>query len=518
MVLAAGLPAAAVAAGAQEVDAALPYTCSLPSGRQPVTVRVTARFPDRVAAGEPIRPTDVTTAVELPEAAVRDLAARGASVERAETRLGVRVAQNDNTAEATWRGSVPPAALPPSGPLTLTATGDVPTVTGQSAGDLTLSAGALSLDLSLAATAETPSAAATGTPSEAATATGPSTLGVECALAEDAPGDGLLATVPVGPAPGDGSSSPSPSDTPSASATGTDPGTPDEPGEDPAGRPDEKGPTVADPAPGGPAPAREAPPCKYGPDYPMRPMSLNAYITGYNNVNKLKGAQLFPVSCTFIEQGDVLFTPKPDFSGGYLTQHSTGDLFNQGRKQSRPVEGTFLTFGFTPTKARIVLEETGQLTVDSVGETDFVFTSTDTYIRVPLVVHMLSLEVNGTPLDVGPDCRTERPLYSPEPEPAKHPGDHLVLFGRGEQVSGQVATGYQLLSGGPLTGTFTIPAFTGCGTGGEDLDRLLTASISGPDNYIKQIQGQTCFAAADVLNPLECTPDGQPLKVPVPER
>ncbi len=26
----------------------------------------------------------------------------------------------------------------------------------------------------------------------------------------------------------------------------------------------------------------------------------------------------------------------------------------------------------------------------------------------------------------------------------------------------------------------TIPAFTGCGTGGEDLDRLLTASVSGP--------------------------------------
>ncbi|MHC8563862.1 hypothetical protein ACW23B_24965 [Streptomyces albidoflavus] len=72
-------------------------------------------------------------------------------------------------------------------------------------------------------------------------------------------------------------------------------------------------------------------------------------------------------------------------------------------------------------------------------------------------------------------------------------------------------------SGGPLTSEVTIPAFTGCGTDdGEDLNRLLTASISGPGNYVKQIQGQVCTVA--FLQPQECTEDGQPVVIPEPER
>ncbi|MBC7269927.1 MAG: hypothetical protein H5T76_14660, partial [Streptomyces sp.] len=90
------------------------------------------------------------------------------------------------------------------------------------------------------------------------------------------------------------------------------------------------------------------------------------------------------------------------------------------------------------------------------------------------------------------------------------------LYGRGEMPPGEPVVGYQLTSGGPLTGEFTIPAFTGCGTGGEDLDPLLTASVSGPGNYTKQIQGQTC--APLVFNPAECTEDLQPLQVPAPQR
>lgn len=64
----------------------------------------------------------------------------------------------------------------------------------------------------------------------------------------------------------------------------------------------------------------------------------------------------------------------------------------------------------------------------------------------------------------------------------------------------------------------TIPAFKGCGAGGENLDRLLTASISGPGNYIKQIQGQTCAVGVDVPTEGQCTEDRQPYVVPKPER
>ncbi|MGW3956831.1 DUF6801 domain-containing protein, partial [Streptomyces sp. NPDC004752] len=179
VVLAATVPAAAVAAGTREVATELPYVCTLPSGQRPATVRISAAFPDRVAAGEPIRPADVTTTVEFPAEAVADLAAAHAASARAETRLTVAVAQEDATAEATWRGTAQPVVPPPSGPLTLTATGEVPTVTGRGTGELTFSAGDLAVDLTL-------SAADGG-------AADPAALTVRCALAEDAADGGLLA-------------------------------------------------------------------------------------------------------------------------------------------------------------------------------------------------------------------------------------------------------------------------------------------------------------------------------------
>jgi hypothetical protein len=505
VVLAATVPAAAGAAGTQEVDAALPYVCLFPSGEQAATVRVSAGVPERVAAGEPIEPADVTTTVELPEPAVTDLAALGAADVRGATRLQVGVAQGEATAEATWRGSTEPTSLPATGPLTLTATGDVPSVTGQSAGELTMAAGDFALDLTL-------------TTADGAT-TDPASVSVDCALADDAPDGGRIAAVLVGTDEDTGTGAPSgsPSSVPSASGTS---GQPDEDAaQDPADRQGERAPKAAEPAPGGAAAERAAPACKYDEKYPAGPMSLNAYITGYSNVNKLDGAALVPPYCTLITQGEPQFEFFPDFSGATITQHSTADLYHEQRKQTPPFEATFLTFDFTPTTATMVLEQTGPMTIDSHGTTDFVFTSTDTYVRAPVVLRVTSLEVNGTPLDVGTKCRTRTSLASPDPEPEKYPGDHLVLHGRGEQTTGETATGYLLLSGGPLTGEVTIPAFTGCGTaGGENLDRLLTASVSGPGNYVKQIQGQACFVSAEVLNPDECTEDAQPIKIPVAER
>ncbi|MFE6287485.1 DUF6801 domain-containing protein [Streptomyces sp. NPDC057877] len=496
VVLAATLPAQAVAAGPQTVDTALPYVCTLPSGPQPASVRISATLPDRAATGEPLQPQDVTTTVELPEQATADLTALGAADTLAATRLVVGVAQGDSTAEATWRGTAAPVAVPPSGPLTLTATGAVPSVTAGATGDLRFTAGDLTVDLA--------PTTADGAPTD------PASLTVECALAEDAPDGGLLATVAVGEDPGPGTTGPpgtSPSPSPSASPS---------PGE--RERQGERAPRITETTPDGATPAASAPPCKHDEQNPPVQGSMAAYITGYSNVRKLDGASLIPLSCTLLVQGELGLEFLPDFSGANLTQFSTGKLHDEGRQRIPPFQATFLTFGFTPTKATMVLEQTGPMTISSAGFYDFLqnFISLDTHVRVPLVLRVTALEVNGTPLDVGSDCRTEKPLTSAEPDPEQNPGDHLVLFGRGEQVVGEVATGYLLSSGGPLTGEFAIPAFTGCGTGGEDLDPLLTASVSGPGNYIKQIQGQTC--AVLVPNPNECTEDLQPLLIPVPER
>jgi hypothetical protein len=83
-------------------------------------------------------------------------------------------------------------------------------------------------------------------------------------------------------------------------------------------------------------------------------------------------------------------------------------------------------------------------------------------------VRISNVLVDRVPLHVGPDCHSAVPM-------------HLNLVGG--------ARDYTLFQGGPLRGTVTIPPFTGCGIGGDNLDPLLTGTISGPGNKIVQIQG-----------------------------
>ncbi|MEU0400725.1 DUF6801 domain-containing protein [Streptomyces sp. NPDC006197] len=521
------LPAAAVAVGTLKVDTALPYVCTLPSGPQPVNVRITAAFPERAAVGEEIRPTDVTTTVELPAPAVADLTALKAATVRAESRLTVGVAQNEQRAEATWSGTAQPVGIPAEGPLVLTTTGDVPILTTDTAGRLTLTAGGLTVDLA---------------PSTAdGAATTPASLSVTCVPGPGTEGRTVLAKVPVGADTGTGEPStpptsptvPAPSGPPSGlplPSFPTDRAAPERPGtadgtggKGPrgphAGQRAQKGPAAADEeVPGTPAPRPAAPPC--APEKPT-PATLTAYITGYSNVRKLNGASLIPLSCMLIEQGDMEIPSTPPPEGEFhFTNLSRGDLSYRGRKQTPPFTSTFLTFGFQPVTATMVLEQTGPITVDTLVRV--IFATGDNYlentVRAPLVLRVLDIEVNGVKLDVGPSCRTAKPLSSPEPKPGKFPGDHLVLLGLGKIPLGQNAEGYVLTGGGPLTGEVTVPAFKGCGAGGENLDRLLTASISGSGNYIKQIQGQTCSAGVEAPPPDFCTEDRQPRLIPKPER
>ncbi|MDD9380454.1 hypothetical protein M8Z33_28125 [Streptomyces sp. ZAF1911] len=514
------ISSAAAAVGPQEITAKLPYDCALPSGPQRVAVRVTATLPDRAKAGEAIRPVGVTTTVELPAAAVADLTALKAVTVVPETRLALDVVQHGAKAAALWRGTsgaTPPVAVPAKGPLTLTTTGDVPTVTAGADGDLTLTATTLGVDLALGA-------------ADGASTT-PASLSLDCTLAKDADGHGLLATVPVGPLTPTPTPSGSPSPPPSASGRPVDPAPskgsaypkgpgapkgstkPGTPGEGVGGSRG-KAPKVGDARAGASAARPPAPRCVN--ENPTS-KSLTAYITGYSNVRKLGGASQIPVSCVQIEQGDPQIAFPPDGTI-HLLQESEAHLDHQGRKQTPPFKSTFLTFGFTPTTATMILEQAGPMTVASDVLLVFPDNIAETYVRAPLVLRVLDVEVNGTRLDVGPSCRTRTPLSSPEPDPAKYPGPHLVMLGKGQLINGTDATGYVLTSGGPLTGEVTIPAFTGCGTGGEDLDRLLTASISGPGNYIKQIQGQTCAVTVEVPTEGQCTEDRQPYEVPVPER
>jgi hypothetical protein len=484
VVLAGIVPGADVALGDQQVSTELAYSCAFPGGAQPVKVGVGARFPDRAAAGAPIRPAEVTTSVTLPDAAVAELTKLRAAKTGATTRLTTEVAQNGAAAEALWQGAAPSVPLAATGGTTLKATGEVPAVTANSSGDLTMTAAGLTIDFS-PVTAE-------------GAATDPATLSVTCTPAPG--GSALLAKVPVNAA----SSSPTP--TPTTSATDPATGGPRQPAP--------SAPKVVPPRAQG-APPALAPECRGD---TTQPLALSAYVTGYSNVTKLGGASLIPVYCTKIVQGPSQLKRievRPGVFELHLFQSSVGRLDYQGRPQTPPAPATFLTFGFMPTTATMTLEETGPMAIDS--DLNNTAGHGETYIRIPLVLRISDVKVNGTPLDVGPNCRTTGSVYSDDPDPAKKTKDHLVLLGKLKKGTDTVWRGYSLSRGGPLDGSVTIPPFTGCGVG-EDLSPLFTASVSGPANTVKQNQGAPCASGIPDDPAKLCTPDKQPTNVPPPLR
>ncbi|MFJ8311372.1 MULTISPECIES: DUF6801 domain-containing protein [unclassified Streptomyces] len=484
VVLAGVVPGAGPALGDQPVTTELAYSCAFPAGAQPVKVRVAAKFPDRATAGVPIRPAEVGTALTLPDAAVAGLTALRASTTGATTRLTTEVAQNGAAARAVWQGTAPSVPLASPGGAVLTATGEVPTVTANSPGDLTVTAAGLTIEFA-PRTAE-------------GAATVPATVAVSCALTPG--GSGLLANVPVTGA----SSLPTPS--PSASA--------DDPATGSPARPSAAPPGVAPPRTQS-APPAAAPECRGD---TAQPLALSAYATGYSNVTKLGGASLVPVYCAKIVQGLSKLKRievRPGVFELHLLQQSVGQLEYQGRRETPPAPATFLTFGFMPTTATMTLEQSGPMSIDS--DLNNTAGHGETYIRIPLVLHLSDVKVNGTQLDVGPNCRTTRPVYSDDPDPAQNTKDHMVLLGQLKKGADTVWRGYSLSRGGPLTGSVTIPPFTGCGVG-EDLSPLLTASVSGPGNAVKQNQGAPCASGIPDDPAKLCTRDKQPTTVPPPLR
>lgn len=105
------------------------------------------------------------------------------------------------------------------------------------------------------------------------------------------------------------------------------------------------------------------------------------------------------------------------------------------------------------------------------------------YIQTPHASALLDITVShvtvdGTPLDVGPNCHTASPAT-------------LVLTAQhGYNVSGAPIANWWWQpiqsngGGGYPYGTVDVPAFTDCHNGADDLDPLLTAMISGPDNPV----------------------------------
>jgi hypothetical protein len=251
--------------------------------------------------------------------------------------------------------------------------------------------------------------------------------------------------------------------------------------------------------------------------YSLPPEPMSVLLAGYANATKLASA--LPLG---YPSPALVRSTGPDeglrTGGGVLD----GDVYDcnlvrielddQGRREFPTATATFVSFGFMPITATAHLSQVGTTPLTAVVYLD---ASTPLGSNGPYTVvataqmsmRVSDVKVNGVPLDVGPDCHTTRSLSSPG-NPIGYDG--LVLSG-GDNP-GDPGPLYDFLAGGALAGTATVPSFTGCvGTGGEDLDPLLTATVSGPDNYVKIVQGPLCSTAS---TPQYCTPDGTPAYPP----
>ncbi|MFD7496043.1 DUF6801 domain-containing protein [Streptomyces sp. NPDC059832] len=471
MALLAGLmPGTGVAGGTHVAESRFGYSCTSASGRHEADVTVSVELPLSSPVGAAVQPEQVRLGLalapellgELPEGAQPELS----GVARLET----AVTQNGVSADVMWEGlQIPESTITPEQDVAVEATGAVPTVTPRSSGAMVFTAGKLQLDLVVRAADAGPA--------------DPAVISVSCTA--DADQSAELGTVEV-PASPDGpvTGTPDPDSgggaSPKVEARSTD-------------TEEQAKATEVEPP--------ELPGCKlfYGP-ISVPATGAHGYMAGYANVNKQKAAMEFRDPAHLRLQLQSMFAAYTCPTGGLTWIHSEGTMDYNGKPQMPPARSTFLTFGFMPTTATVEMSITDPINIETVYQSvqDPVTkrraeTTTST---AHVSVRLYDVKVNGTPLDVGPNCRTVRPM-------------ELVLTGKGSTGLNVPDEGYTVKSGGPLTGYSDVPPFSGCGAT-EDLDNVFTASVSGTGNYTKMMQGPLCVNNV----PLHCP---EPPK-PKPER
>jgi hypothetical protein len=434
-------------AAQQVVTPKLAYTCAFPSGAQHVSAQVVATFPSNATVGHPIQPTKTTVTMTIPHAAVVGLLQLRAATVTATASLTTKVAQNSASIDATWAGLRTPAMrIPASGPLVLAASGTVPPATVSAPGNVIFTAVTLSILL---------------TPRKAdGSATESSAMRAECILGNRQ--QGVLAIVPV---------------TGAVARSGS-------------GGPPTTGPRLDGPHSGMRAQHQNNADCppmppgglKLNPRFPpptppkgstitkLPPLPGCAYVVGYSDVRKLNGAALIGPGLTNLA---INLRVVENQNANYVQTDSAGQLEFNGLHEFPPATATLLGFGFVPVTATLQLTELGTVNAFAVGPLSpfgcgKCITTTTIYALQTLRIY--DVKVNGVPLNVGNNCRTVNPFV-------------VAVSGSSPQ--------YNIITGGPLTGTVTIPNFTGCGVG-ENLNPIFNASISGPGNFVKLTQGVLC--------------------------
>jgi hypothetical protein len=239
---------------------------------------------------------------------------------------------------------------------------------------------------------------------------------------------------------------------------------------------------------------------------------VSSFLAGYSDITKLSGAaQIGSRALVLIDSGphEGLSTavPAPIYHKDLLACNLvTVQLDYHGNRQLPPITTTLLGFRFAPVTATAILSQTAPLSTlifqnqGSPAAPDNVNPYTAVSV-VSLELRLADVQINGVPLNVGSSCRSNGILYTPNNPIA--PGK-LVLTG-GTNLGDPVPNFGDAVAGGTVAGEADIPPFTGCITpSGENLDPLLTASVSGPGNFMRMTAGMFCPFATD------CKPDGLP--------
>lgn len=452
----AGSAPAVSQASEQSVTLRLGYDCAFHSGTTPVSALVTATYPAAATVGRPIQPTGTRIAVTLPPAAVANLGRLHATAATLTAGLGTEVNEGTKSSAADWqdfRSRV--TAIRRNGPLTLAASGAAPTVTPAAAGKVTVSAADMLLVFTAAQGTSSPPdstpAASSPATSNQRSSSRAAPAGVQAVCALRAGQDTTLAQIVV-----------------SGHATARAHASP-----------------AANPAKCLPFPKN----LKLNPRFPLpKPLPGSSvthaaengcsYAAGFTNSRKLNEAILVGPGLTDLNLGYTTFTKFPH-AYSYFYQQVPGQLEYHGRPQLPPARATLLAFGFMPVSATLQISEIGPLNAALVSclpaSKKFKCppqAPNEAFFFGRVTLRIYDVNINGVPLNVGSHCQTATPF-------------NLELTGR--------PPAYNIsLINGVLTGSVTVPQFSGCANGSDNLDPVFDATVSGPGNFVKINQAPFC--------------------------
>jgi hypothetical protein len=237
---------------------------------------------------------------------------------------------------------------------------------------------------------------------------------------------------------------------------------------------------------------------------PTLHQDASAYLAGWSGVSKLGGSAPLGFPALGLAQGEGadegLFVGSADVQQAGQTEayDCTGiklQLDYDGQREFPPLTATFLAFGFTPVTATVYLTQAGPSPITSIAYEDEGPASNQGEDNPAAIVsesqvslRLADVKVNGVSLDVGANCHTDGVLTSPNPL-----GYHGLVLAGGALPGDPLPYFVSAFDSNGIGGEATIPPFTGCVTpGGDNVDALLDASVSGPGNYVTLAIGNLC--------------------------